>query len=238
MAQAPSRIMNPTLPQTVVDDAMRDDREHAMAEYMAEFRSDISSLIDPGLLDDCTRPKPLELHPVDGVTYHAFADPAGGGADEFTISIGHHEKDHCVVDLVRGRRGSPAEIVGEFAGILKNYGITRVSGDRYAGRWPRDEFEKHSIVYDVSEMDRSALYLEFLAKLNSGRVELPPCEKTVRQFAGLERRTSRSGRDSIDHAPGGHDDRANAVAGVVAHMTQRHANVAMILRKRNRRVAA
>lgn len=238
VAQAPSRIMNPTLPQTVVDDAMRDDREHAMAEYMAEFRSDISSLIDPGLLDDCTRPKPLELHPVDGVTYHAFADPAGGGADEFTISIGHHEKDHCVVDLVRGRRGSPAEIVGEFAGILKNYGITRVSGDRYAGRWPRDEFEKHSIVYDVSEMDRSALYLEFLAKLNSGRVELPPCEKTVRQFAGLERRTSRSGRDSIDHAPGGHDDRANAVAGVVAHMTQRHANVAMILRKRNRRVAA
>jgi hypothetical protein len=31
----------------------------------------------------------------------------------------------------------------------------------------------------------------------------------------LERRTSRSGKDSIDHAPGGHDDLANAVAGVI-----------------------
>jgi hypothetical protein len=35
----------------------------------------------------------------------------------------------------------------------------------------------------------------------------------VSQFVGLERRTSRGGRDSIDHAPGGHDDVANAVAG-------------------------
>ena len=30
------------------------------------------------------------------------------------------------------------------------------------------------------------------------------------------RRTARGGRDSIDHAPGGHDDLANAVAGVSA----------------------
>ena len=35
------------------------------------------------------------------------------------------------------------------------------------------------------------------------------------QLAGLERRTARSGRDLIDHAPGGHDDLANAVAGVL-----------------------
>jgi hypothetical protein len=34
--------------------------------------------------------------------------------------------------------------------------------------------------------------------------------------SGLERRTARGGRDSIDHAPGGHDDLANAVAGAVA----------------------
>jgi hypothetical protein len=33
------------------------------------------------------------------------------------------------------------------------------------------------------------------------------------QLVGLERRTTRAGRDSIDHAPSGHDDLANAVAG-------------------------
>jgi len=31
----------------------------------------------------------------------------------------------------------------------------------------------------------------------------------------LERRTSRAGHDSTDHGPGGHDDVANAVAGVL-----------------------
>jgi hypothetical protein len=31
------------------------------------------------------------------------------------------------------------------------------------------------------------------------------------QLCALERRTSRGGRDSIDHAPGAHDDLANAV---------------------------
>ena len=30
----------------------------------------------------------------------------------------------------------------------------------------------------------------------------------------LERRTSRGGRDSIDHPPSGHDDIANAIAGL------------------------
>ena len=36
------------------------------------------------------------------------------------------------------------------------------------------------------------------------------------QLLGLERRTSRAGRDSIDHGPGGHDDLINVVAGVFA----------------------
>jgi hypothetical protein len=38
--------------------------------------------------------------------------------------------------------------------------------------------------------------------------------------AGLERRTARGGRDTIDHAPGGHDDLANVVAGVAVVATR------------------
>lgn len=222
VAQAPSRTMNPLLPQSVVDDAMRDDAEAARAEYMAEFRSDIASFVDADLITDCIRPKPLEMHPAKGVRYVAFVDPAGGGADEFTLAIGHQERDATIIDLVRGLRGSPAQIVQEYATILRKYGISTVKGDRYAGRWPRDEFARFNVRYDVSEQDRSGLYLEFLAALNSGRVELPPDDKLQRQLIGLERRTGR-GRDVIDHAPGSHDDRANAVAGVVANVSRRKA---------------
>ena len=221
VAQAPSRMMNPTLPQHVVDDAMRDDAARACAEYLAQFRSDISAFLDADLLSDCTRPKPPELPHAKGLDYRAFVDPSGGGADEFTLAIGHMDRDTVVIDLVRGRKGSPAEIVQEYAQILRRYGIGMVTGDRYAGRWPRDEFAKFGISYQTSDHDRSALYLEFLAALNSGRVELPRDDVLLRQFAGLERRTSRAGRDQIDHPPGGHDDRANAVAGVVAHCKRR-----------------
>ncbi|MDM8167014.1 hypothetical protein [Roseovarius sp.] len=216
VAQAASRTMNPTLPERVVDDAMKDDAARASAEYLAHFRSDIATLLAPELIENAMRPKPLEIPPANGLEYIAFTDPAGGGSDEFTMAIGHKEEAAVVVDLVRGLRGSPAQIVEEFAAVLKKYGIRRVTGDRYAGRWPRDEFQKHSIEYQVSELDRSGLYLELLAAMNSGRVELPCCKKTARQLGALERRTSRSGRDLIDHPPGGNDDRANAVAGLVA----------------------
>ena len=40
--------------------------------------------------------------------------------------------------------------------------------------------------------------------------------RLVNQLVSLERRTARGGRDSIDHAPGAHDDIANVVAGVSA----------------------
>lgn len=216
VAQAPSMTMNPTLPQRVIDDAIKDDAVRASAEYLAQFRTDIASLIDPDLISDATRPKPKELPRVSGLRYMAFVDPAGGGQDEFTIAIGHREGDAAVVDLVRGLRGSPAEIAKEYAALMLSYGIRSATGDRYAGRWPRDEFQKHGVTYEVSEMDRSALYLEFLAALNSGCVELPPFAQLAQQICGLERRTGRSGRDMIDHPPGGHDDLANACAGVVA----------------------
>jgi len=35
------------------------------------------------------------------------------------------------------------------------------------------------------------------------------------QLCGLERRTARGGKDSIDHGPGAHDDLANAAAGAL-----------------------
>ena len=48
-----------------------------------------------------------------------------------------------------------------------------------------------------------------------GQVELLEPPKLLAQLVGLERRTSRAGKDSIDHGIDGHDDVANCVAGAV-----------------------
>src|SRR5262249_52006094 len=69
---------------------------------------------------------------------------------------------------------------------------------------------------EPAELAKSDIYRELLPALNRGRVELLDVPRLVSQLVGLERRTSRGGRDSIDHAPGGHDDPCKPAAGAGA----------------------
>ena len=90
-----------------------------------------------------------------------------------------------------------------------------MTGDAYAGEWPREQFQKRGVMYLKSSRNKSQIYTDLLPLLNSQKVELPPDAQLHRELLGLERRTSRGGRDSIDHCPRAHDDLANAVAGVL-----------------------
>ena len=81
--------------------------------------------------------------------------------------------------------------------------------------WPRERFRAHNIAYEPSTKVKSDIYRDALPILNSGKVRLLDHPKLVSQLCALERRTARGGRDSIDHAPGAHDDVANAVSGVL-----------------------
>lgn len=218
VAQAPSRTMNPELPQSVVDREFERDPESAKAEYQAQFRSDLESFLSRETVADLTRSEPLTIPHDWSRRYIAFVDPAGGGNDEFTLAIGHEDRQTktMIVDAVYGQRGTPATIVADYAKTLKQYRISRVTGDRYAGSWPADEFKRNGITFEHSDSVRSDIYKNALNVINSARVELPPDDRMIQQFVGLERRTSRSGKDTVDHPPGAHDDRANAVAGLIA----------------------
>jgi hypothetical protein len=215
--KAPSRTMNPALPQRVVDEAMARDEAAARAEYLAEFRADIEAFVSREVVERAQRSDPLELPFTRGNAYVAFVDPSGGGPDGFTLAIGHKENRQVVVDAVRERKSmAPGAVVAEYASLLKTYNISRVTGDKYAGSWPEQEFARHGVTYVAANKPKSDLYVDALAVLNSGRVDLPPDPVLLTQFISLERRTSRAGRNSIDHPPGGHDDRANVVAGLIA----------------------
>jgi hypothetical protein len=140
-----------------------------------------------------------------------------------TLAIVHMSGSRVIVDAIRERRApfSPDDVVKEFAATLKSYGVTTVRGDHYAAEWPRERFRVHGVVeYHVADKAKSDLYLTLLPLLNSGRIELLDHPRLVNQLTGLERRTSRAGRDSIDHVPGGRDDVANAVAGAAVLAVQ------------------
>ena len=214
--QAPTRVMNSSVPESFIAEAYERDPANAAAEYGAEFRSDIESFVSREAVEVCVVKGRFELPPMKGVVYSGFVDPSGGSADSMTLAIAHREGDRAVLDAIREAKPpfSPEQITAEFASLLKTYRIKRVVGDKYAGLWPRERFEVHGIVYEPSAKPKSDLYSELLPLINGQRADLLDHNKAVAQICSLERRTARSGKDSIDAL--GHEDIANAIAGVLS----------------------
>ncbi len=81
------------------------------------------------------------------------------------------------------------------------------------------QFRHFNITFEQSAKPKTDLYVDVLPLINSRRIELLDNQRLIAQLCSLERRTTRgSGRDVIDHpASGGHDDIANAVAGLASH---------------------
>lgn len=220
VAQGASRDFNPSLPESVVARAFERDAASAAAEYGGQFRSDIESFISREAIEPCVDRGVIERPPVAGTRYSGFVDPSGGSADSFTAAVAHKQGDLIILDAVREVRPpfSPESVTKELASFFLSYKIKQIRGDKYAGLWPREQFAKAGVTYDPSAKPKSELYGELLPVINSRRVALLDDARLVSQLTALERRTSRAGRDAIDSPPSGHDDRANAVAGVIASL--------------------
>jgi hypothetical protein len=214
--QAETRAMNPTVSRVVVETAYLRDAAAAAAEYGAQFRTDVEGFLALEVIESRIVGSRFELGPVAGLSYVAFCDPSGGQSDSMTLGIAHFERDLAVLDVLREVPApfSPESAVKDFADVLKSYRLSEVTGDKYGAQWVKEQFEKRGVSYRSSDKTRSELYLELLPALMSGQIELLDNRKLVAQLCGLERRTGR-GRDSIDHAPGAHDDVANAAAGAL-----------------------
>ena len=210
--------MNPGVDRRIVDEAYENDPESAKAEFGGEFRTDLADFVTRETVDAVTMWDRSELPPEPGVTYSAFVDPSGGVSDSLTLAIGHLGHNAvCMLDAALEVRPpfDPEQAVAQCATLLRRYGVAKITGDKYAGEWPRARFSEHGVEFEQSARPKSDLYHDLLPLLNARRIELLNLPRLSAQLCGLERRTARSGKDSIDHAPGGHDDLANAVAGVL-----------------------
>jgi hypothetical protein len=220
VVKAPTWVMNPTLPRDgeFLTEAFNEDPVGAAAEYGAEFRSDVETFVNLEVVEACVSTGVRERSALSDVGgYVAFTDPSGGSADSMTLAIAHRDGGRGILDCLRERRApfSPESVVTEFAETLKAYGISHVTGDRYSGEWAREAFRRHGIDYVPAEQPKSQIYIDLLPQLNSGAVDLLDDARLIHQLVTLERRTTRGGRDSVDHPPGAHDDLANAAAGAL-----------------------
>lgn len=223
VVNCPSRTLNPTLPQSIVDEAMEDDLQAALAEFGGQFRDDVCEFLPRALIENLVVPDRTELLPMNRPRYVAFADLSGGRADDAGLAIAHREERTVVVDLLRRYKPpfNPTDVIGRMCEECRRFKIRRVTGDNYAAEFCKGAFEQQGIGYSKSDKPKAALYLELLPRLCSGEIELLDDKALVNQLASLERRTRSGGKDVIDHPQGGHDDLANVVAGVAVEASKR-----------------
>lgn len=216
VVNCPSRTLNPTLSEDIVDEAMQEDPASARSEYLGMFRDDIAAFIGRDAVEALVKSGRESLLPRATQSYFAFVDMSGGRSDDHALAIAHMKNRVVVIDFVKRYKPgqSPFTVVGNMAEQMERYGVKRVHGDNYAADWVAKSFQEHNVHFTKADRNKSALYLELLPRLGSGEIELLDNEVLVDQLSNLERRTRSGGKDIIDHAPGCHDDVANAVAGV------------------------
>jgi hypothetical protein len=101
VAQGSSRDLNSSLPQSVIDRALERDYAAALADYLAQFRTDCENFIARENVEACIAFGVRERAPADGTKYFAFADPSGGGKDSMTLAVAHLDGGCAVLDLIR-----------------------------------------------------------------------------------------------------------------------------------------
>ena len=74
---------------------------------------------------------------------------------------------------------------------LKSYGVSQISGDRFANVWPVEVFAKVGMTYEQNAEPKSTLYTNMLPLLNSCRVELLDEPRSIAQLTSRASRHAR-----------------------------------------------
>lgn len=233
---APTQVMNPS-PEVAAHIAQAYERDplSAATEFGAAFRADIAAALAAELIEAAVDLGVLLREPLNTpgtgqrYRYVGFVDPAGGaGGDSYTAGIAHMERNVAILDALLEVRPpfSTHNASAQVAALLRRYGITSVTGDRYGGDWPTQELAKHGVSYKPAELTRSELYVEAVPLFSSGRVRLLDQPRLLTQLKALERRAARGGREVIEHPPGAsnHDDAANSACGALVLASRRPAS--------------
>lgn len=212
-------LLNPTLSAQMIEAAQEEDPLAARSEWGGQFREDISQYLDDDLIDKAVRVGRRALPATGREHYVAFCDPSGGRHDAMTLGIAHREAgDRLVLDklVIQTPPFDPADAVEKLCETLSSYGLSRVTGDRYAAEWCTSAFAKYGVAYEASDLDKSAIYVECLPLFTQNLVELLDVPQLATELRLLERRPRPGGKgDLIDHPPRATDDAANAACGAL-----------------------
>jgi hypothetical protein len=213
-----SRDLNPNYTQEHIKEQIALDPVGARAEWLSEFRGDITEYLPGDLLDVAVMPDRRAIPRTDGCIYTAHCDPSGGASDSMTLAIAHKERSKVILDrlVIVKPEFDPAETCLKFAEVLSAYGLRECTGDRYAPAWVASTFRQYGIDYRTASLTTSETYTECLPLFTQHLVELLENETLIDELRGLERKPRGGGRpDLVDHVAARHDDAAAAVCAAL-----------------------
>ncbi|HUB48348.1 MAG TPA: hypothetical protein VMB73_25510 [Acetobacteraceae bacterium] len=217
VVRGPSRTFNPKLPQRIIDARLAEDPEAGAAEYLAEWRGDVSDFLDRELVESAVDAGVTVRPPRRDIDYRMFADASGGRGDSFAAAVVHAEGELVTIDAVYEARPpfNSTTTVKEVCDLARRYRVATMQGDNYAADLLADAFKREGMLYQTVKTNRSETYLESVALWTAGRVRMVDDRRAVHQLCNLERKPTASGRDKVNHPAGGHDDLANVVCGAL-----------------------
>jgi hypothetical protein len=128
--RGPSKMFNPKVDQRMIDVDMARDPDKAAAEWLAEWRNDLSDFLDRELVESAVDRGVQVRPPHHQCDYRMFVDSSGGRGDAFAAAVAHAEGDDTVVlDALYERRApfNPTEAVADVVDLARSYGINRRS---------------------------------------------------------------------------------------------------------------
>ena len=106
---------------------------------------------------------------------------------------------------------NPNTKIKECCELAKEYGLNRVTGDRYGANLVTTQFKNNGIAFDYCSKNKSELFKDFLSLANSKRLHLTDNPAVLSQATNLKR-VARLGSEVIEKGSVP-DDLINAVAG-------------------------
>ncbi len=223
--KAPTRVMNPTISQKIIDSAMRRDAESAQTEWLAEFRSNVSTFLSPERIEACVVQDRFQLPVEHKFTYQAAID-AGFKSDAFVLTVGHMDRGRnlMVVDVIEGfepeSKDNPVEldvVLDRLVELKQEYALSSVTGDQFASEPIRQALRRRGVHFQETSWTTSykkRIYGGLKTLIHEGRIELLDHKKLIKELKSLEQRCMPSGQVQIGHPrlTGYSDDYASALA--------------------------
>lgn len=217
--------MNPGISAEWLAERRREDPDLYGREFEAGWIDGASSYLESADVIACVRHGEEKRAPLPGVKYVGSLDPAFS-RDNFAEAVGHKDADGLIVidGVWTWRRHGHERTLDAIADVCREFKLTRLTTDQHCAQPIVEGLASRQITTILSPWTnetKAGAFGRLKVALNTRQITLPDDPALIEELCALEATPTPSGLTRIAAISGSSDDRAVAVAAVVAQIAGR-----------------